>query len=193
MNQHTRRFSELYPRARIHLEYLHPEKVYESVLQETIDIGIVSFPQSRRNIAVIPWRVEPMVVVCYPDHPLAREREIMPSQLSGEKFVGLDRDIVVRKEIDRFLKQQRVEVEVVLEFDNIEAIKRAVEIGSGISILPRPTLDSEVENGSLSAVPLKTKELVRPLGIIHRRGKKFNLNITRFIELLQEEKEMALQ
>jgi DNA-binding transcriptional LysR family regulator len=130
-----------------------------------------------------------MVMACHPDHQLAKEKEIGFDQISGEKFVGFDRDLVIRKEIDRFLKKQGVESEVVLEFDNIEAIKRAVEIGSGISILPATTLDNEVKNGLLSAVPFKTQQLVRPLGIIHRRGKRFNLNLLRFIELLQSEKE----
>jgi DNA-binding transcriptional LysR family regulator len=134
-----------------------------------------------------------MVVACHPEHQLAKEREIGFDQISGEKFVGFDKDLVIRKEIDRFLKRKSVESEVVLEFDNIEAIKRAVEIASGISILPATTLDNEVKNGLLAAVPFKTQELIRPLGIIHRKGKKLNLNLSRFVELLQSEKERLLE
>ena len=189
MSQYIEKFSEHYPRARVHIEYLHPNRVYESVINQDVDLGIVSFPQSRRDLSVIPWRLEIMVMACHPDHQLAKEKEIGFDQISGEKFVGFDRDLVIRKEIDRFLKKQGVESDVVLEFDNIEAIKRAVEIGSGISILPATALDNEVKNGLLSAVPFKTQEFVRPLGIIHRRGKKFNLNLLRFVERLQSEKE----
>lgn len=128
-----------------------------------------------------------MILACAPEHRFAQLTQISPTQISGERFVGFDKNLVIRKEIDRFLKKHQVEVEVVLEFDNIEAIKRAVEIASGISILPRPTLDREIGTRALVAVPLTTKEFVRPLGIIHRRGRKFNSNITRFIDLLRQE------
>jgi DNA-binding transcriptional LysR family regulator len=193
MSQYIEKFSELYPRVRVHIEYLHPNKVYESVVNQDADIGIVSFPQSKRDLSVIPWRLETMVVACHPEHPLAAEKEVEFSEISGEKFVGFDKDLVIRREIDRFLRRQGVDIEVVLEFDNIEAIKRAVEIASGISILPRPTLDNEVKNGLLALVPFKRQELVRPLGIIHRRGKKFNPNLLHFVELLQSEEERLLQ
>jgi DNA-binding transcriptional LysR family regulator len=190
MSQYVESFSRAYPRVRIHIEYLHPDRVYEGVLNENMDLGIVSFPQSRRELSVIPWRSETMILACAPEHRFAQLTQISPAQISGERFVGFDKNLVIRKEIDRFLKKHQVEVEVVLEFDNIEAIKRAVEIASGISILPRPTLDREIGTRALVAVPLTTKEFVRPLGIIHRRGRKFNSNITRFIELLKQEEKM---
>ena len=193
MSQYIEKFSKLYPHVRVYIEYLHPIRVYESVINQDADIGIVSFPRIGRDISVIPWRLETMVVACHPEHELAKEREIGFDQISGEKFVGFDKDLVIRKEIDRFLKRKSVESEVVLEFDNIEAIKRAVEIASGISILPATTLDNEVKNGLLAAVPFKTQELIRPLGIIHRKGKKLNLNLSRFVELLQSEKERLLE
>src|SRR6185503_4475826 len=110
---------------------------------------------------VIPWRYERMVLVCHPEHRLARAREIAYAEIAGEKFVGFDRNLGIRREIDRFLKRQGVEIDVVLEFDNVEAIKRAVEIASGVSILPRVSLDREVQTGTLRAVPFTTQELVR--------------------------------
>jgi len=192
MRYYVQKFSELHPKAHVALEYLHPERIYESVAQDQIDLGILSFPQPRRDIAVIPWKFEPMALACAPEHRLAHSREVDPSHLAGEKFVAFDRGLGIRSEIDRYLKQHGVEVQVTLEFDNIEFIKQAVEIGSGIALLPRPSLDREVAAGTLTAVPLSTKNLVRPLGIIHRRGKIFTPNVTRFVELLQNEKEPEL-
>jgi DNA-binding transcriptional LysR family regulator len=188
MNYYVQKFSELHPRAHVHLEYLHPERVYEEVAEEKMDIGIVSFPQHRRDIGVIAWKREPMVLACAPGHRLARAKEVTPGQLKGERFVGFDRGLGIRAEVDGFLKKHGVEVDVELEFDNIESIKRAVEIDSGVSLLPRPTMDREVAAGTLKAVPLSVKSFVRPLAIIHRRGRKLSLNAERFIELLQDEK-----
>jgi DNA-binding transcriptional LysR family regulator len=179
------KFGERYAPARVQIEYLHPDRVYERVLRDEADLGIVSFPQTRRELTVIPWRQEPMVVVCPPQHRLARAKKIALTEVQGESFVGFDRELTIRKEVDRFLKSKGVSVNVVLEFDNIEGIKRAVEVASGISILPQPTLDHEVESGTLVAVPVATKQFARPLGIIHRRGKKLYASTDRFIELLR--------
>jgi DNA-binding transcriptional LysR family regulator len=130
-----------------------------------------------------------MVFVCHPSHRLARRRLIAPPDLHGENFIGFDADLRIRKAIDRCLRQHDARVHVVMEFDNIETIKQAIAIGAGVSILPRPTILKEVGNRTLAAVPLAMAELVRPLGIIHRRGKLFTPTIARFLELLQQSNE----
>ncbi|MFH0921925.1 MAG: LysR family transcriptional regulator [Fibrobacterota bacterium] len=192
MKTYIQCFSELYPSERVHIEYLHPDRVYECVQSEEVDLGIVSFPQtSRGGLTVIPWRQEPMVVACHPDHRFARKGSVAPAQLSGENFVGFDRGLAIRREVDRFLKRHEAAVEVVLEFDNIESIKRAVEIASGIAILPCPSLDSEVQMKTLCVVPFTTREFVRPLGILHRRGKTFSTATRHFLDFLQKEKKAS--
>ncbi len=187
MNQYIRKFSQLHPDVRIQIEYLHPDQVYRKVLDAEADIGIVSFPRADRRFTVTPWRREPMTVVCTPEHPIARYRRIDLSRISGERFVGLERGLAIRREIDRFLKRRRIRVEVTQEFDNIEAVKRAVEAGFGLSILPMVTLEREVEMGTLRAVPFAGKPLIRPLGIIQRRGAKPRPNVIAFIRLLKSE------
>ena len=185
MSRCVRRFHELRPQARVELEYLHPSRVCERVLNEEVDLGIISFPQGRRDLTVIPWREEPMVVACPPQHRFAGEQRIAVRQLAGEPFVGFDADLVIRKQIDRFLRRHGVEVNVVLTFDNIEAVKRAVEVGSGVAILPGPTLTHELQAKTLVAVPFSTSSFVRPLGVVYRRGRRLYPNTQAFIELLR--------
>jgi DNA-binding transcriptional LysR family regulator len=192
MDQHIKQFKEQNPQADIQLDYLHPQRVYEYVIDERIDLGIVSFPKTAKNLVIIPWQFEPMVLACHPDSVFADRKKIRPSALDAEKFVGFDRDLVIRREIDRYLKKHDASVEVDLEFDNIESIKRAVEIGSGVSILPVPTLDNEIRNGTIKAIPFTTKEFVRPLGIIQRRGRKQSELVKGFVDLLQKSKKNLL-
>jgi DNA-binding transcriptional LysR family regulator len=116
---------------------------------------------------------------------------VKPAQLAGEKFVGFDKDLVIRRQVDRFLREQGVAVEIVMEFDNIENIKKAVEIGAGVALLPEPTLRREVQGGTLAAIPLAGSDLVRPLGIIYSRHHRLNTTILRFIDLLREGDETA--
>jgi len=73
----------------------------------------------------------------------------------------------------------------VMEFDNIETIKQAIEIGAGVGILPEPTVRKEVESGTLVAVPLAIRKLQRPIAIIHRQRKMFTPTLSKFIELLK--------
>ncbi len=187
MNQYVRQFLSDHPKANVRLEYLHPNRVYEAVEGDLADIGLVSYPKPSRNIQVIDWRKERMVVVCHPAHPLAQQQRVALSELHGAKMISFDQDLSIRSEIDRVLERYQVEVSIAMEFDNIETIKRAIEIDAGIGLLPEPTVVREVRAGTLAAVRLEHDELIRPLGIIYRRGKDLSGTAQRFIELLQRE------
>jgi DNA-binding transcriptional LysR family regulator len=127
-----------------------------------------------------------MVVACHTQHRLAGKKKIAVKQLAREQFVGFEADLVIRKKIDGFLRQHGVTPKVMLTFDNIEAVKRAVEVGSGVAILPQPTLEHELRTKALVAVPFSGKSFARPLGIVYRRGRQLYPNTTAFIELLQD-------
>lgn len=188
MNDYIRRFTELHPGTRVEVDYLHPNRVYAAVLAGEADFGIVSFPQTRRDLTVIPWCTEEMALACPPHHHLSKQESIRLKQIAGEKFVAFEPELIIRREIDRFLKKHGIAVETVLEFDNIEAIKNAVEVGSGISLLPLPTLAREVKTGTLAAITFNPNGFRRPLGFIHRRTKKPHRNAALFMDLLKKEK-----
>lgn len=178
-------FYKLYPKANVRLEYLHPDRVLDSVESDVSDIGLVSYPKPSRTIEALSWRDEPMVLVCNPQHPLANEKSIPITKLKDAAMVCFDEDLIIRREIDRVLLKNNVPVNIQLEFDNVETIKRAVEVGIGASLLPAPTVQREVLAGTLRTVPLENNELIRPLGIIFRRGKELSATAERFIALLR--------
>jgi DNA-binding transcriptional LysR family regulator len=182
-----REFLAAHPKADVRLEYLHPHRVYEAVDQGQADLGLVSYPEESASLATIPWRTEPMFLVCYPQHPLAKRRSATLEVLAHEPLVAFQAGLRIREEIDRALATHQVVPRVALEFDNIETIKRAIEIGAGVSLLPQPTIAREVESGSLVQVPLEGVSLVRPLGIIHRRDRKLSETARQFIQLLQSQ------
>jgi len=187
MSRYLQTFLSQYPKANVRLEYQHPHRVYEAVEKDHADLGLVSYPRASRTIEAIPWREEPMVLVCAPGHRLAGYASLALEELAGEKIIGFDGDLTIRREIDRVLQLHHAEVDVAMEFDNVETLKRAVEIDAGVALLPQPTVLREVAGGTLVMVPLATDELVRPLGIIHRHGKELGGTTRRFIELLQNE------
>jgi DNA-binding transcriptional LysR family regulator len=189
MSRRMQDFMRRYPKAKVRLEYLGPNKVYAAVANGDVDLGIVSYPAASSDLAVIPWRSENMVLVCHPDHRLAGRAKVTVNQIRNQDFVAFNRDLIIRKEIDRYLRRRKVSINVVMEFDNIETIKQAVEIGSGISILPEPTVRKEADRGSLISIPLIARQLRRPIGIIHRQRKIFTPTATKFIELLTQNPE----
>src|SRR5262249_11622262 len=153
----------------------------------TADIGLVSFPRRSRELVSIPWREEPMVLVCSPAHPLAESKSVKPAQLDGERYIAFDKGLIIRREVDRFLREHGAHVDVAMEFDNIENIKKAIEVSGGVALLPEPRLQREVKAGTLVAVPLAGCRLVRPLGIIYDRRHRLNTTILRLIDLLRDE------
>ncbi len=186
MSRYVQEFMTRHPKANVRLEYLHPERVLELVEQGQADIGIVSYPRSTRAIEAEPWREEPLVLACAPTSPFADRVQVSLGELDGQRMVAFDPDLVIRHEIDRVMAAHDAEAEVVMEFDNIETIKRAVEIDAGVALLPEPTLGRELAAGTLCAVRLAGDELVRPLGIIHARGKPLGPTAKRFIDLLRD-------
>jgi DNA-binding transcriptional LysR family regulator len=177
-------FSARYPTVQLQVEYMRPEKVYEAVLNGAADLGLVSYPEASREIAAIPWRDEEMQVAVPPSHPFALRDEVYPADLNGQTFIGFDEDLSIRRDLDRFLRAQGVEVNLAMHFDNIQTIKEAVALGTGISILPARTMQPEIVQGRLVAVKLHAPDLVRPVGVVHRKRKRLNRAAQAFLELL---------
>ena len=188
MSQLEQEFSRRYPEAHLEVEYLRPEKVYEAVVTDRADLGLLSYPEATKEVTVLPWRQEEMVVAASPYHALAAKSELRPEDLEGLDFVGFDEDLPIRREIDRFLREHHVEVNLTLHFDNLQMIKEAVAHGEGVSIMPARIMEEEVKQGRLVPIPISISSLrlYRPVGIVHRRKKRFHRAGQAFLELLRE-------
>ena len=193
LSRYVDRFRVLVPGAGVDLEYMHPDEVSRRILNDQSDLGLMSFVTPGRELTAIPWQRQLMVVACPPTHRFAwmaaEQGGVRPADLAGERFVAFDRELPVRREVDRFFRRHKVEVDVTAEFDNIETIKQAVDEGGGVAVLPEPTLRREVQRRTLVQaqfiLPPGEPTLVRPLSIVHRRNRRLNPAVTEFITLLQ--------
>lgn len=187
--QFERTFTERHPHAEVALLYLRPEKVYEAVLEDRADIGLVSYPEPRRDLNVLPWRREEMVVAASPDHPLAKlaakvQGPLPVEELRGIDFIGFDEELPIRHHVDEFLREREVEVNLAMHFDNIEMVKEAVAHRMGVGILPYRSMREEIRQKRLTAIRLAGETLYRPVGIIHRKKKRLNRVGEAFLEML---------
>ncbi len=186
LSRYIQQFMSRYAGATVRLEYLHPSKVHSAVLDDEADIGVTSYPRPNRQLCVIPWVKERMVLACPSAHPLAALKTTRLAALQGSRFVAFDRELKIRREIDRTLKRHHVGVKIVSEFDNIETIKQALEVFEAVSILPHPSIEREVQRNTLAEVFVEDVDLRRPVGIIHKRRKRLTPTAQQFISSLVE-------
>jgi len=184
---YVKKFMVSYQDVNVHVEYFSAQRIYEFVLTGDIDIGLVAVPKRDKRLDVYEFEDEPLVLVCNPNHPLSNEQEIDIHRLQFEKFIAFEKNVPTRAWIDSILERYNIVVRPVMEFDNIETIKRAVEIKSGISIMPQTAILQELSSGTIKAIPFSNENFVRPTGIIVRKGKILSQAGRYFIELLRKQ------
>jgi DNA-binding transcriptional LysR family regulator len=183
---YLKRFRREFPLVGVKMDYRRSAQVYAAVQENRADVGLVAYPASRRGItASVFWR-DRLVVICAPTHPLASRRQIPLSELNGEKFIAFEPDLPTRREVDRQLRQAGARVKVAFEFDNIETVKRAVEIETAISIVPRMSVRSEVETGQLASLEISDVEMWRPLGTLVKKSSAGTPALREFLSLLEK-------
>jgi DNA-binding transcriptional LysR family regulator len=183
---YLKRYLKNYPTVNVHVEYRRANQVYEDVVGNVVDLGLVAYPTRDPRLEIMPLRKEPMVVICHPEHPLAKNKTVKLSALSGQKFVAFESDIPTRKALDKVFREHGVQVVPVMEFDNVETVKRAVEIDAGVSIVPRTCVKNEVEEGTLAAVEVSDVELARPLAALYKKNKVLSTAMKQFLAMLKE-------
>jgi LysR family transcriptional regulator, transcriptional activator of the cysJI operon len=184
---YIKRFLKSYPTVNIHVEYRRANQVYEDVLGNVVDLGLIAYPTKDAKLEIVALKKDPLVLVCHPHHPLAKVKGIKLKTLAGQKFIGFEPDIPTRKAIDKVLREYSVEVNHVMEFDNIETVKRAVEIDAGVAIVPQSTITQEIQKQTLASVPIDDAEMYRPLAAIYKKSKVLSPAIKQFLAILKED------
>jgi len=173
-----------YPSVNVHVEYRRSNLVYDDVLHHSADIGLVAYAPKMRQLEIIPFLEDHLILVCNPHHPLAHQKGVSLDKISNSKLVGFDPDIPTRKATDQIFREQQLESAPVMEFDNIETVKRAVEIDAGVAILPLATVSREISQGLLAGIEIEGEPIKRPLSIIYRKGRVLTPAIKKFIATL---------
>jgi LysR family transcriptional regulator, transcriptional activator of the cysJI operon len=183
---YVKKFMKSYPTVNIHVEYRRANQVYEDVFSNVVDLGLVAYPVKDPKIEIIALRKDPLVLICHPQHPFAKLKSVKLKSLATQKIIGFEPDIPTRKALDKILKEHGVEAKHVMEFDNIETVKRAVEIDAGISIVPQGTIAQEISKQTLVALPIEDGDFYRPLAAIYKKNKVLSPAMKQFMAILKE-------
>jgi DNA-binding transcriptional LysR family regulator len=185
LDPYVRRFMAEHPEVHLHVEYTGWNHICAAIIGGEMDLGVVACPENNRSLEIVPLVDEELVAVLPPSHRLAKAKLVEPRELTDEDFVAFEANIPTRRHIDKLLKGAHTRVNVTLEFDNIELLKRAIMVGRGLSILPKDNVVGEASRGDLAVVPLKDGgKWVRPVGVLRRRGRQASPAEQQFLSLL---------
>src|SRR2546428_1689070 len=185
---YLKRFLKAYPSVNVNVAYRRDDQVYADVMGNVVDLGLVAYPRREPHLEMVPLRKELLVLICHPNHPFAKAKRVRVEELQGQKFIHFEADLPTRRAIDRLLKEARATVQSVMEFDNIETLKRAVEVDAGVAIVPQPTIAQEVSKKILAEVKLEAEDLFRPLAAIYKKNKVLSPALKQFLAVLKDEK-----
>ena len=178
----VRSFIKTYPTIDIRLDYNYSTKVYDDVINNVADIGFVAYPQSNKLVDSHTFMKEPMVLVCNSKSKFANRKTIQLKELTGQKLISYESHMVSHKATMATFKSEGISIELVKQFDNIDMVKQAVEIGLGVAILPISALSNLKKDQNLISVEFKNKPYSRDIAIIHRKGKILTPSVKKFIE-----------
>jgi DNA-binding transcriptional LysR family regulator len=180
-----KQFQQKYPGVQINVRYGLIDRVHEQVLESTVDLGLVCYPRRLAGLTVDPFRHERLVLVCHPQHPLASRTTVTVPDLKGCRFVAWN-EIRWSPFLQNVPGWQRHLFEPRRECDQVEPVKRMVEMGEGVAILPEALVQSEVASQKLAAVPFADSDRTEPLAVIYRKQKELTPAMLDFINALKQ-------
>ena len=183
---YLKKFLKKHPTVNVSVEYRRATQLYEDIVTGMADIGLVAYPQKDPRLQVTSLAEDMLVLICHPDHPLAQQPKVKLSEIASHKFIAFEPDIPTRRAIDKILRDRNVEVDHTMEFDNIETVKRAVEIDAGISIVPRSPVVQEVTKKTIAMVEIEDEKFYRPLAAVHKKSKVLSPAMREFLALLKK-------
>jgi len=180
------RFKQRYPKIEIQLGIKDTRQVEEGVIRNEFDFGFVGGHLVGDEIDVLPWLTDLLVLAVAPNHPLARKKSVNIADLRKEKFILRESGSATRAAIATHMRAADLQVEPVIEMENPESVKRAVQSGLGIAFISRFAVETELKARSLVAVTVNGLAINRDLKIVFRKDKHLGRAAQAFIEMTRE-------
>ncbi len=182
------RFRKLHPEIKITVVRTSSREIPGLLLNYKLDLGVVSYVPRDAKLAAIPFFKDKLTLIVHPGHRLARRRSVDISELGKEVFIAHIVDSQHRWKVIQLFERHHVPLNREVELPTIESIKRFVEMGMGVAIVPSMCVRHEVSRGDLAELRINQLNIPRRLYLVHRRGEKVSHAFDAFLECLQERK-----
>ncbi|MDD2709386.1 MAG: LysR family transcriptional regulator [Verrucomicrobiae bacterium] len=175
-----------HPNVKVHVDYRRAAEVYDDLRQKKAELGLVAFPERHSDIETEIIRNDPMILICHPNHPLAEKPSIPFANLAQHAYVSFDADLSTQKALEQVFKKHGFSPKIAATFDHPDALKRAVEMDMGVSIVPLSTVKDEQTRGTLRVVIFNNEKLIRPLAVLRRREHPLSPMAQAFLDILRK-------
>jgi len=166
---HLSQFLKKHPQVDLKLTYHNAKDVYRVVADHGADLGFVEFPEPHAQLSIVTFSRDRLVIIVSPGHAWAGQRRISLTRLDAQPFIAMEAGSPARRVLDQLFESHHLRVPVVRAFDSLELIKRGVEVESGVSIVPRMTVLSELRADTLRALEIAEGPFGYPIGIVTRK------------------------
>ncbi len=189
LQPYIRYYLHQHPKVKLYVEPTRANQAVEAILDDEADFALIAETQVDKRLAIEKFYEEQMLLTLPPKHPLGKKKKVPIKALQLQPLILFERDQFTRKLIDRIFKKYGITIKPVMELDSIETMKRGIEAGVGLGILPGPSIEQEISIGTLVARPIEEEQILRPVVIVYRKGKIFSEPVKRFLKLLKEKPE----
>lgn len=193
-NEHTvfyllpviQEFRRLYPLVKIEVQRGVASRIPKEVLAREVELGVISFKPNDKSVNSTPVLVDELTLIVSPQHPLANRKSVSVKELGVETFVAHNAPSPYRQKVIETFDKHQTKLHIAIELPSLEAIKRLVEKGVGVALVPKLTAQNEITNGQLHAVSVREMKLERKLNIIYRRNSVLSHAAKSFLKLAKE-------
>ena len=179
-------FKRHYPKIEVHLSVKDTRQIEDGVIRNEFDFGFVGGHLAGDEVDVLPWMTDHLVLVVPSNHLLARKKSVKAADLRKERFILREAGSATRAAVAHHLKKADLEVETVMEMENPESVKKAVQSGLGIAFISKFAVETELKAKSLVAVRVTGLDINRELKIVYRKDKHLGRAAQTFIELARK-------
>jgi DNA-binding transcriptional LysR family regulator len=159
--------------------------VPEAVLNHEVDLGVISFLPEQPRVSSVVVYLDELMLVTPPNHPLATASEVSLRQLGAESFIAPSVPSPSRERVTVAFRRHNTPLHIVVELPTLEAIKRFVMMGNGVTLVPASCVEEEIGKGELVRIPVKELRFERKLRIVYRKGGELSPSAQAFLRVAE--------
>ncbi len=179
-------FRRRHPLIKIEVQRGVASRIPKQITAREVELGVISFTPNDSSIKAIPVMDDELVFVVSPSHEFASQQEVSVKDLGDQTFVAHNAPSPYRRRVIEAFEKHKTKLNIAVELPSLEAIKRMVERGVGVALVPRLSANAEIATGRLKALSVKGLKLERKLNIIYRRNSELSHAAKEFLALAKE-------
>jgi DNA-binding transcriptional LysR family regulator len=180
-------FRRRFPAIKVEVRRGVASRIPTEIIGREVELGVVSFKPTDESVKAVAVKTDELALIVSPAHPLAKKKNLSIKQLGGESFIAHNASSPYRESVLEAFEKYRAPLNIAVELPSLEAIKKLVQSGTGVALVPKLTAQAEIDGGHLAALTVKELRLERKLHLIYRRNSTLSHAAQAFLELAREQ------